>query len=132
MNEARRFVCGLALGILSVCFLPVSAFPEEIPIRVDGRVVRAHPEESELLVDYLIPATGEYVRQMFRISENTGFKDFKKLGDLKEGDLVSLDYYDRKPIPETTYIILMPREKVYFTRQEIAGALLQIKSNSKK
>ncbi|MBI1978341.1 MAG: hypothetical protein HYS55_06270 [Candidatus Omnitrophica bacterium] len=110
-------------------FLPL-IFAEEIPIRIDGRVIRVDEAKHLLVVDFEHPATGEKIKKEFIVSESAGFKDFKKLGDLKPGDLVSLDYLDYKPLPKAIYIIHIPLSKVYFTHQEVAQALVKVKSKT--
>ncbi len=106
-------------------------FSEEIPIEIDGIVVRADEVKRKLVVDYEIPATGEHKETEFEVGDGAGFKDFKKLNQLKKGDLVSLDYLDYKPTPKAIYITKIPIEKTFFTHKEIAGALVKIKANQK-
>ncbi len=107
------------------------SFAEEIPQRVDGKIISVDQTNRLLLVDFEHPATGEHMEKKFFVNENAGFKDFKKLNQLKKNDLVSVDYYDYKPIPKAVYIIRIPVEKTYFTHKEIAQALVKIKSNQK-
>lgn len=129
-REARLllacFVCGVMILTGSG-----SSFSEEIPQRLDGRVLSVDEGKRILLVDFEHPATGEHMKKQFIVGEDAGFKDFKKLSDLKTGDLVSLDYLEYKPIPKAIYIIRIPLEKIYFTHAEVAGALVKIKSADK-
>ena len=106
-------------------------FSEEIPQEVDGTVVRVNAAKRSLVVDYEIPATGEHKEVEFIIGDKAGFKDFKKLSQLKKGDLVSLDYLDYKPMPKAVYIVKIPVEKTFFTNKEVAEALIKIKANQR-
>lgn len=123
-------------GALFFCFVFITAFQrisfaEEIPQRLDGRVAAIDLEKRILSLGFEHPATGEHIERDFYVAEDAGFKDFKKLSELKEGDLVSLDYLDYRPVPKAIYIVHIPLEKVYFTHKEVAQALVQIKSNQK-
>lgn len=126
------FVRCLAMTVLCFIFIfSTLSLAEEIPDRVDARVISVDTKSRILKVDFEHPATFERSQMEFQVAEGAGFKDFKKLSDLKKGDLVSLDYLDYGTVLKAIYIIRMPPEKVYFTHQEIAGALLKIKSNQK-
>ena len=116
------FSAAMILMMSQICFA------EEIPQRIDGRVVRLDEVKRILLVNYEEPASGKHVEQEFFVAEDARFKDFKKLSQLKQGDLISLDYLDYKPIPKVIYAIKIPLEKTYFTHKEVAGALLKIKA----
>ena len=105
-------------------------YSEEIPIRVDGKVVKVDEAKRTLVLGFEHPATGVHEEREFFVSEGAGFKDFKKLSELKEGDLVSLDFLDYKPTPKVVYINYIPLKKVYFTRKQIAEALARMKSGS--
>ena len=123
-----------ALIFLSVFFILHTGpflFAEEVPIRIDGQVVRSDEAKRLLTVRFEHPATGEKSQKEFLVRNGAGFKDFKRLGDLKENDLVSLDYLDYQPVPQAIYIIKMPVTKTYFTKKEIAEALLNINTNRK-
>ena len=121
------FIC------MSVLLVPASnILSEVISQRIDGKVVRTDESKRTIVIDSEIPATGERIQKEFVILENTGFKDFKRLSDLKSGDLVSLDYLDEKPLPKAMYIMHIPLEKTYFTPKEIAQAILKIKPQGTK
>lgn len=107
------------------------SFSEEIPQRLDGRVVRIDSERRILSLGFEYPATAEYAEKDFYVAEDAGFKDFKRLSELQEGDLVSLDYLDYQPMAKAIYVIHIPVEKVYFTRKDIAEAFIKIKSGQK-
>ena len=130
-----RLGCCLAMTVFFATFLSSVelkiAFSEEIPLRVDGAIVSTDEAKRHLTVNYEIPATGERKEVEFEVGEGTVFKDFKKLSQLKKGDLVSLDYLDQKPFPKALYIIHVPLKKTFFTHQEIAEALVKIKNNQK-
>ncbi|MBI4372864.1 MAG: hypothetical protein HY585_03970 [Candidatus Omnitrophica bacterium] len=119
--------------VIALFFLIASriSFSEEIPIRIDATVVRTDEVKRRLVVDHEIPATGERREVEFQVNEGAGFKDFKKLSDLKTGDLVSLDYLDHKPLPKAIYVMQIPLKKTYFTHKEIAEALTKVKTNQK-
>ena len=128
------------MGIKSLSFLFCAAvlfgnfsisFSEEIPLRIDGIIVSTDEAKRHLIVNYEIPATGERKEVEFEVGESAGFKDFKKLSQLKKGDLVSLDYLDQKPYPKALYIIHIPLKKTFFTHQEVAEALMKVKANQK-
>lgn len=107
------------------------AHAEEIPERIDGTVASVDANNRLLRVNFEHPATLEHSQLEFQVAKEAGFKDFKKLSNLKPGDLVSLDYLDYGKILKAIYIIHIPQEKTYFTHQEIAGALVKIKGNQK-
>lgn len=109
----------------------LSTYAEEIPERLDGRVIQVNEKERKLLVDFEHPATGTRTEKEFYVAEDAGFKDFKKLSQLKTGDLVSLDYLDYGRVLKAVYIIHIPLEKTYFTHKEIAEAFIKINSNKK-
>ncbi|GEM_PF-4620802 len=128
-----RALRALAMTVLYLFFISSTfSLAEEIPERVDARVISVDSKSRILKVDFEHPATFERSQLEFQVAEDAGFKDFKKLSDLKEGDLVSLDYLDYGKFLKALYIIRMPREKIYFTHKEVADALLKIKTNSKK
>ncbi len=106
-------------------------FSKEIPQEIDGTVIHVDEAKRKLVVGYEIPATGEYKEAEFEVGDGAGFKDFKKLSQLKKGDLVSLDYLDYKPMPKAIYIVKIPVEKTFFTHKEVAEALMKIKANQK-
>ena len=130
------FVHCLAMTILFFGTLLVNgsffAFSEEISMRIDGKVIRVDEAKRLLTIDFEHPATGIHEEKKFFVSEDAGFKDFKKLNELREGDLVSLDYFDYKPTPKVVYVIHIPLKKVFFTHKEVAEALVKIKSGAKE
>ncbi len=118
------------VGFILVLFLTFnsSIFTEEIPERIDGTVISVDEKSRILRVDFEHPATFERSQLEFNVSESAGFHDFKKLTDLKKGDLVSLDYLDYGKTLKAIYIIHVPREKIFFTTKEITDALVKMKS----
>ena len=106
-------------------------FSEEIPQEIDGTLVSVDETNRRLVVAYEIPATGDHKKMEFEIGDGAGFKDFKKLSQLKKGDLISLDYLNSKPFPKAIYLVRIPLEKTFFTRKEVAEALVKIKTNQK-
>lgn len=132
LPQPRGFLLMTVLFYLVlVVSLESASFAEEIPQRLDGKVISMDHTSRILLIDFEHPATGEHTEKKFFVAEDAGFKDFKKLSQLKQGDLISIDYYDYQPIPKVIYMIHIPIEKTYFTHKEIAQALGQIKSNRK-
>ena len=119
------------LMLFSLISVARPLFSEEIPERLDGRVIQVDEKERKLLVDFEHPATGKREAKEFVVDKEAGFKDFKKLSQLHKGDLISLDYLDYGTILKAIYVVHIPIEKTYFTHQEIADALLKIKSNKK-
>lgn len=123
----------IAVFLIVLAFVfPGSSRSEEIVQRLDGKIVSTDEIKRTLVVDFKHPATGEAYQKEFVVREGAGFKDFKKLSQLKKGDLVSLDYVESSPIDTAVYIIHIPIEKTYFTSGEIARAFIQIKTNSKE
>ena len=129
----RALLCSLAMTFCLALVIVGNGvlYSEEIPQRVDGHVVRIDQAKRLLVLGYEHPASGEHIEQEFFVPEDAGFKDFKKLSQLKENDLVSLDYLDYKPTAKAIYVIKIPLEKTYFTHKEVARALLKIKSGEK-
>ena len=121
---------GTTFLLLLIAMVHLS-FAEEIPTRIDGTVVRTDEAKQRLVVNYEIPATGERKEVEFEVGDGAGFKDFKKLSQLKKGDLVSLDYLDYEPLPKAVYIIHVLLKKTYFTHKEVAEALAKVKVNQK-
>jgi hypothetical protein len=123
----------ILLSILFLVFVsPQFSFSDEIVQRLDGKLVNADEEKRLLVLNFEHPATGEQHQKQFVVREGAGFKDFKKLSQLKKGDLISLDYIESFPIATAIYVMHIPLEKTYFTHGEIAQALTQIKTNSKR
>ncbi len=127
MKKMRMFLFCISLVMIGNGI----SFSEEIPQEIDGTVVSVNEASRRLVVDYEIPATGERKEVEFEVGDGAGFKDFKKLSQLKAGDLISLDYLDYKPLPKIIYIIRIPLEKTFFTHKEIAEALVKMKANQK-
>jgi len=130
----RSFVATLLRMTLFYFLLTLSLysrpiFAEEIPERIDGTVISVDEKSRLLRVDFEHPATFERSQLEFNVSESAGFKDFKKLTDLKKGDLVSLDYLNYGKTLKAIYIIHVPREKIFFTTKEITDALVKMKSS---
>lgn len=123
----KKIAAFLTVAIILLAGSKIS-LAEDIPMRLDGTVISADESHKRLTVDFEHPATRERIQKEFIVGDGAGFKDFKKLSQLKKGDLVSLDYIDSKPIPTAIYVMLIPLEKTYFTHKEIAQALVQIKS----
>ncbi len=107
--------------------VPAAVFAEEIPERIDGTVLSVDLKSRLLRLDFEHPATFKHSQPEFYVAEDAGFKDFKKLSQLKAGDLVSIDYLDYGKTWKAIYIILIPQEKTYFTHKEVADALAKIK-----
>ena len=122
----------LILFSIFVLAFPRTSFSEEMVQRIDGKVANANEEKRVLVVDFEHPATGEQYQKEFVVREGAGFKDFKKLSQLKKGDLISLDYVESSPVDTAVYVIHIPFEKTYFTPGEIVQALVQIKTNPKR
>ncbi len=120
----RRFLLVLLVALLQIN--PV--YSEEIPQRIDGRVISVDEQSRQLVLDFENPATEERSQMEFIVAPEAGFKDFKKLSQLKSGDLISLDYVQENSKLKAIYVIHIPLEKVYFTHKEIAGAFTKIKS----
>ena len=122
----------LILTFIFAFTFPAISFSEGMVQRLDGKVVSADEAKRTLIADFEHPATGKQYQKEFVIREGAGFKDFKKLSQLKKGDLISLDYVESLPVDTAVYVIHIPLEKTYFTHTEIAQALVQIKTNFKK
>ena len=114
-----------------IALLFVSNLHAEMFHRVDGRVLEIKPFENQFSIEFIHPVSGEEIKKEFTVSEQAGFKYVKKLGDLKSGDLVSVDYLETSKPATATYIILIPLQHAYVTREELAKALLTIHSNKK-
>jgi len=119
-------------AIILAFIFPNVSFSDEIVLRLDGKIVRTDEAKRTLIVDFEHPATGEQYQKEFIVRDGAGFKDFKKLSQLKKGDLVSLDYVESSPVDTAVYVIHIPLEKTYFSPGEIAQALVQIKTNPKR
>ena len=131
MNKKIKFLSLISALVLIFAF-PVASFSEETVQRLDGKIVQTNEAQRTLVVDFEHPATGEQYQKEFIVREGAGFKDFKKLSQLKKGDLISLDYIESSPVDTAIYVIHIPFEKTYFTPNEIAQALVQIKTNPKR
>ncbi len=100
---------------------------EEIIERLDGRVVRARDEDRLLWVKFEHPVTGVIEEKKFEVPAGIKFKHFKKLGSLKEGDLMSIDYHIEGERLIAVYLIRVPIRLAYATKEEVAKALLKMK-----
>jgi uncharacterized protein YaiI (UPF0178 family) len=133
MERVSEKMKKLAVFLAALMLLnPRVSFSEEMVQRLDGKIAETNESERTLVVDFEHPATGEQYQKEFVVREGAGFKDFKKLSQLKKGDLVSLDYVESSPVDTAVYVIHIPFEKTYFTHHEIAQALVQLKTNPKR
>ena len=107
-------------------------FAEEMVERVDGHVVRVDLEKRMLVIQFEHPVTEEKVEKEFFVPENTGFKEFKKLGDLKKDELVSIDYREEGTKANTMYVIRVPLTKAYVSPGELADAMAHLKTGKEK
>jgi hypothetical protein len=104
---------------------------QEIIQRLDGIVLGVDEAQRLLLVEFEHPVSGDFIEKRFEIDDTTGFKHVRELGKLKQGDLVSVDYYDRGGEGlKARYIIHVPLKLAYTSRKEVAEVLFKI--NSKK
>ena len=131
MKEKMRLILILLAFIFTFAF-PRTSFSEDMIQRLDGKIVRTDEKKRTLVADFTHPATGEQYQKEFLVREGAGFKDCKKLSQLKKGDLISLDYVESSPVDTAVYVIHIPFEKTYFTPGEIVQALVQIKTNPKR
>ena len=120
------FVC--ALFLLGATGTPTAYTVEQIIQRLDGRVLGVNENERLLFVEFEHPVSGEFVEKKFIVSDSAGFKHFKKLSKLREGDLVSVDYLEGTEGLVAIYIIHVPLKLAYTTRSEVAKTLFRIKS----
>jgi hypothetical protein len=116
---------GMTLLVMSVTFPSAHA---NIMQRLDGRVLDVNEKERALSVQFENPATGEFEEKDFRVRGDAGFKHFKELGTLKEGDLVSVDYLEEPDGLKAVYIIHVPLKLAYTSKKEVAKALFRIKT----
>ncbi len=125
-------------GKFSLCFLAFLlvcgkvSFAEEMVHRMDGYVEHVDPQKRKLTVLFEHPVTEETMKKEFFVSEDAGFKDFKKLSDLKKNDLLTVDYREDGSKANAIYVIRVPIEKSYVSAGELAGALTQIKPGKGK
>ena len=126
-----RLILILLAFVFALAFSRTS-FSEEMVQHLDGKILSTNEQKRTLVVDFEHPATGEKYQKEFVVREGAGFKDFKKLSQLKKGDLISLDYVESSPVDTAVYVIHIPIEKTYFTPGEIAQALVQIKTSPKR
>ena len=131
MTTKTRLILILFAFVFALAF-PRTSFSEEMVQRLDGKILSTNEQKRTLVVDFEHPATGEKYQKEFVVREGAGFKDFKKLSQLKKGDLISLDYVESSPVDTAVYVIHIPFEKTYFTPGEIAQALVQLKTNPKR
>jgi hypothetical protein len=131
MKEKIKLISAVFTFVSIFAFSGVS-FSEEIIQRLDGKIARTDEIERTLVVDFEHPATGEQFQKKFVVRDGAGFKDFKKLSQLKKGDLISLDYVESSPVDTAVYVMHIPLEKTYFNPGEIVQALVQIKNNPKR
>jgi hypothetical protein len=115
---------------VSMFFVSPHVLATQIINRLDGRVLEVNEPERLLFVEFEHPVTGEFEQKKFYVATDAGFKHFKKLEKLNEGDLVSIDYYDHADYLKAIYVAYVPLKLAYTSKKEVAKALLKI--NGKK
>ncbi len=121
----------LLLGLI-FCVANIFVYGESMVQRMDGRVVRADPENKILLVQYDHPVTNETMEKEFLVDKTTGFKRVKGLGKVKEGDLVTIDYREETGRATAVYVDVVPVDRQVVSPSEMARSLAQIKTSAKK
>jgi len=131
----RNHLFVLTLAIALVFAAPLGPVDAELVERIDGRVIGLDVELNQLRIDFLHPVTKESIEKVFKVPDNTGFKNIKRLAQLRKGDLVSIDFRevvsDQLTTLTTVYVIYIPLEKQFVSHAELATAMAKIKPTPK-
>jgi len=132
----RNHLFVLALAIVLVFAAPLGSVYAELVERIDGRVIGLDVESNMLRIDFQHPVTKESIEKVFKVADNTGFKNIKRLAQLRKGDLVSIDFRedvsDQRTTLTTVYVIYIPLEKQFVSHSELATAMSKIKPTPKQ
>ena len=131
----RSHILVLTLAIAFVVAVPLGTAYAELVERIDGRVIGLDLESNMLRIDFQHPVTKESIEKVFEVPDNTGFKNIKRLAQLKKGDLVSIDFRedvtDQLTTLTTVYVIYIPLQKQFVSHSELATAMSKIKAAPK-
>ena len=84
----------LSLSIIVFLFAPVSS--AEVLQKLSGLAVSVDLQSQKLSVRFEHPVTGERILKIFSVLPSTGFKNVKRLDQIKPNDPVSIDYQERE------------------------------------
>ena len=90
---------------------------------LSGLVTAVDAESNQLHVLFEHPVTGEELVKIFTIRPDTGFKNVKRLRDIKPRDPVSIDYEEiGVDTLRAVYVEVVSIDKVPFTKEQIDKA----------
>jgi hypothetical protein len=86
----RVFLFALAFLMIPFCLNA----GEPVMKTLSAHVVKVADDGSSLDVDFRHPATEEIQHLTFRVDSETGLSGFDKLGELRAGQVVNIDYVE--------------------------------------
>ena len=115
----------LTLLILLIFFLGLADLGyAQIVQKLSGIAVSVDLKLQRLEVSFEHPVTGENTLKVFQIEPGTGFKNTKRLDQIKPNDPVSIDYQEAAGNELTAiYVEVIPLNTVPFTREQVTKKL---------
>ena len=107
------------ISFLVVVLISAPSLQAQVLQKLSGLAVSVNAELCELHVRFEHPVTGEEIFKVFMVPSNTGFKNAKRLSDIKPNDPVSVDYEENADGPRAVYIEVVPLEKVPFDSKQV-------------
>lgn len=79
-------------AFLILLLFPSFVFAAPVIKVISGKIEKVTAEKQELTLSYPHPVTGKNEKLIFRVDSATGFGEGIRLQDLREGQMVSVDY----------------------------------------
>ncbi len=114
-NSMKKISFFAVFILLAVCF----AAPAQVLQKLSGVAVSIDLESHKLHVLFEHPVTGEDAMKIFSVSPSTGFKNAKRLDQIKPNDPVSIDYEESSSDLKAVYIEVIPLKEVPFNKEQV-------------
>lgn len=95
MNGQGRGRAVVSLALLFVFLSPVHAGP--VLKVLNGKVKKVLSDRHEIVLSSRHPVSGRVEEWVFKVDPSTGFNEGVHLEDLRDGETVSVDYYEEGP-----------------------------------
>lgn len=120
LTNHKQIMKHLLLAISLLLAVPAQPVSAEILQTLSGLVTFVNAQTHELHIRFEHPVTGEMLMKTFNVSAKTGFKNVKRLDEIKPNDAVSVDYEESGPKTlSAVYVEVVSLDKVPFTEEQI-------------
>lgn len=109
----------LRIWCLIIFFLFSQVAGAQVLQTLSGFAVSVNPAARELRVLFEHPVTGENTVKVFQVQPNTGFKNVKRLEQIKPNDPVSIDFEEEGDSLKAVYVEVIPLKEVPFTAKDV-------------